>query len=223
MNHRLLYWPQMKQNSFALAISRRNRKASEARERLILAVRKLLLIHDPADITTTMVLREANVARNTLYLHFESHAQLLETALLQSFSETVQTNLTAFETAIVKAKSKSDFMRRVTLIVRESQSRSQRKFRIERCRLIVHSETNPSFAAVLAAEQNRITADFARLFDQCRQNDWMKGAVGSSAAALLVQALTLGKVIDDISGKKLPEDVWLETYMEIVTKVLLGA
>lgn len=213
----------MKQNSFALTISRRNKKTSETRGRLISAVRTLLLSHDPADITTTMVLREANVARNTLYLHFESHAQLLETALLLSFSETVQANVTAFETAITKAKNKSDFMRRVTLIVRESQSRTQRKFRIGRCRLIVHSETNPSFAAVLSGEQNRITADFAKLFDQCRQNGWMKGTVNSSAAAVLVQALTLGKVIDDISGEKLPEDVWLDTFMEIVIKVLFRA
>ena len=44
----------------------------------------------------------------------------------------------------------------------------------------------------------------------------------SPAASVLIQALTLGKVIDDISGKKLTEDAWLDTYLKIVNTVILG-
>lgn len=44
----------------------------------------------------------------------------------------------------------------------------------------------------------------------------------SPAASVLIQALTLGKVIDDISGKKLTEDAWLDTYLTIVNTVILG-
>ncbi len=212
----------MNNNSFAIAPTKRKQKVSAARERLIAAVRRLLLTHDPAAITTTMVLNEAGVARNTLYLHFENHGHLLETALLSSFSDAVQNNLRAFETAIEKSKTKSDFIRRITVILEDSQSRSRRKFRIERCRLIVHAETNEVFAAVMAAEQNKINAEFSRLFEKCRAKGWMKGAIGTSAAAVLIQALTLGKVIDDISGKKLTEDVWLDTYLKIVNTVILG-
>lgn len=187
-----------------------------------MAVRRLLANHDPGDITTTMVLSEANVARNTLYLHFENHSHLLESTLLLIFSEAVQQNLDSFEEVIAKSKTKSEFLRRMTVILRESQSRNRRKFRIERCRLIVHSENNDSFAAVLAVEQNRINAEFAKLFERCRQKGWMKGSTGSAVAAVLVQSLTLGKVIDDISGKKLAEDDWLASYLEIVNKVILG-
>lgn len=212
----------MNKNYFALAPTKRTRKVSAARNRLISAVRTLLLGHDPARITTTMVLKEAGVARNTLYLHFDNHAHLLETALLSSFSDAVQKNLCSFETAIEKPKTKSEFVRRITAILEESQSRSRRKFRVERCRLIVHAETNESFAAVMATEQNRINAEFSKLFERCREKGWMKGAIGSPAAAVLIQALTLGKVIDDISGKKLTEDAWLDTYLTIVNTVILG-
>ncbi len=212
----------MNNNSFAIAPTKRKQKVSAARERLIAAVRRLLLTHDPAAITTTIVLNEAGVARNTLYLHFDNHAHLLETALLSSFSDAVQSNLRAFETAIEKSKTKNEFIRRITVILEDSQSRSRRKFRIERCRLIVHAETNEGFAAVMAAEQNRINAEFSKLFERCREKGWMRGAIGSPAAAVLIQALTLGKVIDDISGKKLTEDVWLDTYLKIVNTVILG-
>jgi hypothetical protein len=42
-------------------------------------------------------------------------------------------------------------------------------------------------------------------------------------AAVLVHALTLGKVIDDISGKKLSEDDWFDMYLEVVNKVIMGS
>jgi AcrR family transcriptional regulator len=213
----------MKQNSFALGAFRRERKPSKARDSLIAAVRRLLQVHDPSGITTSMVLREAGVARNTLYLHFENHAQLLETALLSIFSAAIQENINSVEQAIKKSKSRGEFVRKVAVILKDSNGRNRRKFRIERCRLIVHAETNESFAAVMAAEQNRINSDFTKLLEQCRQKGWIRGGVGSPVAAVLVQALTLGKVIDDISGKKLSEDEWLDMYLEVVNKVIMGS
>jgi AcrR family transcriptional regulator len=213
----------MKHNSFAIAAVRRAGGPSKARERLISAVRRLLQSHDPSGITTSVVLREAGVARNTLYLHFENHAQLLETALLSIFSAAVQENIDSVEQALRKSKTRSEFFRKVAVVIRDSNSRNRRKFRIERCRLIVHAENNDGFAAVMAAEQSRINAQFTELLEQCRQRGWIRGSVKSSVAAVLVQALTLGKVIDDISGKKLSEDDWFDMYLEVVNKVIMGS
>jgi hypothetical protein len=75
----------------------------------------------------------------------------------------------------------------------------------------------------MAAEQSRINAQFTELLEQCRQRGWIRGSVKSSVAAVLVQALTLGKVIDDISGKKLSEDDWFDMYLEVVNKVIMGS
>jgi AcrR family transcriptional regulator len=195
---------------------------SATRDRLLAAVRKLLIGHNPSDITTAMVLREANVARNTLYYHFDNHADLLDTAMLASFSEAVNENVKAFETALSQASSKDQFLGMVTDILQQTQTRSRRSFRIERCRLIIHAEFNRSFAAVMAAEQNRINSDFVKLFDQCREKGWMKGQVSSPAAAVFVQALTLGRVIDDVAGEKLPESDWLEMFSGILHSAIFG-
>jgi AcrR family transcriptional regulator len=215
----------MRSQPIARNISAQRQRAngsSATRDRLLAAVRKLLIAYNPGEITTAMVLREANVARNTLYYHFDNHADLLDTAMLASFSEAVRENVKAFEMAIAHSNSKDEFLGKVAEILQQTQTRSRRSFRIERCRLIIHAESNRSFAAVMAAEQNRINSDFANLFDQCREKGWMKGMPSSPAAAVVVQALTLGRVIDDVAGEKLPERDWLEMFTDILHDVIFG-
>jgi AcrR family transcriptional regulator len=212
----------MAQNAFALTPQRRNRKQSPARERLIKAVRTLLLAHEPSEITTTMVLREANVARNTLYLHFEDHANLLETVLLSMFLEGVEQHAALLKSATMESKTKSEFWKRAAEIVRISQAKYRWDFRLARCRLIAHSKESPRFGKLLAADQNKINDKFTELFVELRRKGWMKGNVQPAAAAVLVQALTLGRIVDDVATKKLREEDWNDLYLQIMRKVVFA-
>lgn len=212
----------MAQNVFALTPPRRNDKQSAARDRLINAVRSLLLVHDPSEITTTMVLREADVARNTLYLHFEDHANLLETVLLSVFLEGVEEHAAMFKAALDQSRSKAEFSKRVGEIIRISQSRARAEFRLTRCRLIAHCSQSPRFRKLLATEQTKINKKFAELFECLRHKNWLKNTVDPAAAAVLVQALTLGRVVDDVAGIKLPESEWNNMYLQIIRKVLMA-
>lgn len=212
----------MAKNSFALAPARVGRKESPAKRRLLDAVKRLLEKYPPAEITTTMVLEEANVARNTLYLHFDNHAALIEAALLSIFLDGVSTHADMFEQLLKRAKSKGDFLRHAAEIVRISQDQNRRAFRIARCRLVAHAEKNARFSRTLGIEQSKINERFAKLFLDMHSRGWLNPGITPGAAAILIQAVTLGRVVDDVASKKLNEKDWNDAYLSIVRKVILA-
>lgn len=209
-------------NAFALTATRGVRKNSLAKQRLLDAAKKLLEEHPPGEITTAMVLQEADVARNTLYLHFENQAALIESALLSIFLDAVRAHADMLEQSLSRSKTKSEFLRHAAEIIRVSQDQDRRAFRIARCRLIAHSEKNPRFSKVLGLEQTRINDRFIKSFSELQGRGWLNPAITPAAAAILVQAVTLGRVVDDVASKKLEEQAWNDTYMNIVKKIILN-
>jgi hypothetical protein len=106
--------------------------------------------------------------------------------------------------------------------VRISQAKDRWDFRLARCRLIAHSKESPRFGKLLAADQNKINDKFTELFVELRRKGWMKGNVQPAAAAVLVQALTLGRIVDDVATKKLREEDWNDLYLQIMRKVVFA-
>lgn len=213
----------MPKNSFELSTrARKTGKESPAKRRLLEAAKKLLDKYPPAEITTAMVLKEASVARNTLYLHFDNQGALIESALLSIFLDGVRQHANLLDDSLKKTRSKSDFLRRAAEIIRVSQDQDRRPFRIARCRLVAHAEKNVRFAKLLGIEQNRVNERFTQLFSEMRTRGWLNPAITPAAAAILVQAITLGRVVDDVAAKKVDEKAWKEAYMSVVKKVILN-
>lgn len=209
-------------NSFVLTAARTVRKESAAKRRLLDAVTKLLEKYPPGEITTTMVLKEANVARNTLYLHFDNQAALIESALLSIFLDGVRAHADMFEQLLSRTKSKNEFLRHAVDIIRVSQAQNRRAFRVARCRLVAHAEKNARFSKTLGLEQSKINDRFAKLFSEMHSRGWLNQAITPAAAAILIQAVTLGRVVDDVASRKLNEEDWNDAYLSIVRKVILA-
>ena len=212
----------MQRLHLGLTKGRTRRKPSAAARRLIEATKHLLESLSPREITTAMVLEEAGVARNTLYLHFEDHTALLEVALLELFVSGVRNHLELLQDSLKKSRSKNDFVKRIANVVELTQSQQRRDFRINRCRLIAHSERNPRFSSTLGDAQVRINEGFKTFFIALRRKGWMGKNIAPETAAVLVQALTLGRAIDDFSSARLSEKAWNEAFMMIITDVILG-
>jgi hypothetical protein len=50
----------------------------------------------------------------------------------------------------------------------------------------------------------------------------MGNNISPETAAVLIQALTLGRVIDDVSEEKIPQASWNNAFMKITKEVILG-
>jgi hypothetical protein len=138
------------------------------------------------------------------------------------FLEGVEQHAALLKSATMESKTKSEFWKRAAEIVRISQAKDRWDFRLARCRLIAHSKESPRFGKLLAADQNKINDKFTELFVELRRKGWMKGNVQPAAAAVLVQALTLGRIVDDVATKKLREEDWNDLYLQIMRKVVFA-
>ena len=80
--------------------------------------------------------------------------------------------------------------------------------RFERARALGMAGWNPRFRRVLGEEQRRLTEALTDLFREAQHKGWMNAQFDPHAAAVLIQAYTLGQVVNDIDDEPMSRDAW---------------
>ncbi len=183
---------------------------------LVSACERLLRAHPPSAITTAMLLTEANVARGTLYHHFESASALVDTTLLEAFSKHVDTNVVALRELVEQSRNIVEFADGLRQVTKVSQGAERRGTRFARARLIAYSENNPTLGKTLSREQERLTTAIEGIVVTGQKKGWVKRTINPRAAAVLIQAYTLGKIVDDVGESRMSESDWNSLIDEVV-------
>lgn len=188
-------------------------------KRLVLSTIELMQEFLPEEISTDMVLQHSGVSRGSLYHHFEDLSDLLETAMVAVFSEIVDHNIALIAGLIDQAESAADFYRATEQFNQVTQAPERCDVRFERIRLLGFACKNPRMAKKLAAEQSRLTDSYAQLFRTAQAKGWMHPDLDPRAAAVLIQAYTLGRSVDDLGTERVDPVAWNSLIMKIVTQV----
>ena len=196
-------------------------KGAAVRQAMLDAAERLLQQHTPSTITTTMILAEADVARGTLYHHFDSAGHLLESAMISIFSRHVTANILMLESVINESRNHDEFLAGLKHVTHISQSADRRPSRFARARLIVAAENNPRLARLLAKEQNRLTKAITKIFESAKNNGWIRADIPTAAAAVFIQAYTLGKIVDDLVATPVDSSDWDSLIGFFVERTLL--
>ena len=194
--------------NFVLGTRNRSHRGSTVKEKLLAAAERLLQTHRPNDITTTMILREAGVARGSLYHHFDSQAELLESAMLLMFSHHVTNNIQVLDSVVNQSRNRHEFLTGLKQVTQISQAKERRASRFARIRLIAAAEHNPRLEQLLAKEQTRLTRALTKIIDSAKTNHWIHKDIPSAALAVFIQSYTLGKVVDDLVAKPIDPSDW---------------
>jgi len=212
----------MKSVSCRTKVSRHPReRGSAVRDELIIACRRLLRSHAPSEITTTALIVEAGVARGTLYHHFKSASALLEAALLDAFSQHVDANITALRELVDHANNQKEFATGLRQVTKVSQGAARKETRFARVRIIAHSETSTSFLKLLIQEQERLTVAIENIVTTAQKKGWVKRSIKPRAAAVMIQAYTLGKIVDDVAERQMSESDWNTLIDDVVIAGML--
>jgi hypothetical protein len=103
-----------------------------------------------------------------------------------------------------------------------NQAQSRASFRLERARAAGLTYSSPRFHTALGVEQQRLTDAFTDLFIEAQNKRWMSESVDARAAAVFVQAYTIGRVVDDIAPEKVDPDAWISLIMAVIDKAILN-
>ncbi|MEN9682720.1 MAG: hypothetical protein RLZZ427_471 [Pseudomonadota bacterium] len=193
-----------------------DRTIHPTRVKLVETVEALLDVHSPEQITADMVLAASGVSKGSLYHHFEDFADLMATVLVQQFSRNVDRDVATAQMLLNQATTIEEFYAGVDLITDVAQSPMAQPQRLRRARLIVLASQDPRLAAKLAAEQDRLSAGLAELFVLAQQRGWFRSDFSPNVAAVVVQAYTLGKLLDDFAGTPVPSQHWNQTVKQFI-------
>lgn len=195
----------------------------EIRKQLIDACRTLLADFGPKRITTAMLLKQAGVARGSLYHHFEDLQTLVQSAMVEEFSEYVAANIAMLDAAISESKSADQFRSALNRITELSQGADRRSNRFARIRLIAYSDDHPKTLSLLSETQQQLTNSISEIVARAQQLGWVRRDISSRAVAVFIQSYTLGKVVDDIVPNPVPAIDWNSLVNLIVADSLVTA
>lgn len=190
--------------------------------KLVNTAMRLLQDHPPEMISSDAVLRSSGVSRGSLYHHFEDLSDLIETALAQMFSRTVDTNIAYMRGLLASAQTLAEFWSAIELFHEASQSEARRSARFERVRMIGMAYSNPRFEARLAQEQLRLTNAYAGMFREAQDRGYFRPYFDPRAAAVFIQAYTLGKVVDDLVQDPVEPAEWNALILRAIRHLFIA-
>lgn len=195
------------------------KKPHPTAELLVSTVIDLMRDRLPEDISVDLILDTSGISKGSLYHHFEDLGDLLETAMVRQFSHMVDGNIDLMRQMLNSATNAAEFFQATVQFNTLTQTPERRNSRFERARLLGVAYASPRFAAKLEVEQDRLTGAYAEMFQIAQDRGWMTADFDPRAGAVLIQAYTLGKIVDDVASAPVPMEAWNSLIMKIVTRV----
>lgn len=199
-----------------------SKSSHPTRDRLITTMVELLDGSDPEHITADQVLTASGISKGSLYHHFEDFEDLVEAALIARFSMNVDATIEALTQILTTVSSKDELLAALRELNMYNQAQNRSSFRLERARAAGLTYSSPRFHDALGLEQQRLTEAFTDLFIEAQNKGWMSTNVDARAAAVFVQAYTVGRIVDDIAPEKVDQEAWMNLIMTVVEKALLN-
>jgi hypothetical protein len=122
---------------------------------------------------------------------------------------------------LAAAKTREELLIGLKKVTRLTQNPEYATTRYSRARAIASVEHSPRFQKALAAEQARLTDALIDLIEEARNKGLYARDFDARAGAVLVQAYTLGKMVDDFVDQPMDPEAWYSLIDKLVEKVFL--
>lgn len=180
-----------------------------------------MLEERPVDqITVDQVLEASKVSRSSLYHHFEDYPDLVEHAIA---ARMVALNLGAAEAvrALLDSSAGPDeFRAQAMMLTRLNHTQDRAPYRMARTVAFAMTDRNEHFRSTLARHQQSVTDAYEVLVRTGQERGWIDPTLDAASAAVLLQAVTLGRVVDDVSERPVDPEAWIRTVETAVTRML---
>ena len=175
----------------------------------------------PSEIAVDEILDLSGISKGSLYHHFVDLSELLEAAQVQKYATWVDRSIDLLIELLSSAKSREELLIGLKKVTRLTQDPAHSLTRYSRARAIASVEHSPRFQKALAAEQARLTDALIDLIEEARNKGLYATDFDARAGAVLVQAYTLGKMVDDFVDEPMDPEAWYSLIDKLVEKVFL--
>jgi AcrR family transcriptional regulator len=199
-----------------------SRSGHPTKTKLIDTAVELLKNAPRSQISSDLILQTSGISKGSLYHHFEDLDELLETAMLVRYTDWVDSSIEIIMQIIARSKTPKDIYDNLVELTRFTQDPKRRNERIYRAEILGLAESSPRLAEKLAREQQRLTDALTDIIRDTQESGYFRKELDPHAVAVLIQAYTLGKVVDDYSLTAVDPERWNELINLVVRRVFIG-
>ena len=192
----------------------------ETRSRLLLTTVEMLDDLTEKDVSAAEILRRTGIAKGSLYHFWDSIDDLIEEAYLVRYARFVEKSGGVIRELLEKCETKEQFFAGLSDITVFTQDPARKSNRYERARILGMAEKNEKFRKALGEVQQGLTDLFTQQFTEVQNRGWFNKSFDPRAAAVLIQAYTLGKIVDDVVDNQMDPLIWNSLIGLIVDKTL---
>ena len=176
----------------------------------------------PTDITLGVVLGRSGISKGSMYHHYRDFDDLMDRALVTRFSALVDRSIDEVERAISGSTDAEECYAALVELVRVTERRSAADLRARRIWTLAQAGVRESMRRELGAEQQRLTDAVTESFLVAQGLGWFSGQLDARALAVLVQACTVGRVVDDIVERPADPGAWEQLLATVLRLVVMA-
>ena len=173
----------------------------------------------PEEVTVDAIVAVSGLTKGAIYHHFADFGELIEAALVVRFAKFVDDSIAALTAVASSARSRDEVLAGMAAVTAETQRPDRKGVRFARAHVLTLASKNPRFAETLAAEQLRLTDALADLIAATQRRGLFNRDFDPRAAAVLIQAYTLGRIVDDITTEPVDPDEWERLINRLIERV----
>ena len=176
----------------------------------------------PNEVAVDEILEKSGISKGSLYHHFEDLGELLEAAQVERYAAWVDRSIEILITLVATAKTREDLLIGLKKVTRVTQDPTYSATRYARARAIANAEHSPRFQKALGVEQARLTDALIDLIEEARNKGLYAKDFDARAGAVLVQAYTLGRMVEEFVEEPRNPEAWYQLIDKVVEKVFLA-
>lgn len=190
------------------------------RQQLVDEVARQIMFGGTESVDVELLLRNVGVTKGSLYHHFESINDLVIAGLLQAFEIGIRESQAWSLSLRDDCKSAREARDRLHSIIEISQSPERKPIRSVRLYALSLARTQPRLASKVAELQAELTETMTEVNREFQRRGWMRADIDACALAVLIQAMNLGRIVDDVvdDAQHVEPDAWITLYNDVLDR-----
>lgn len=188
--------------------------------KLLETVIQLLDQHPVEAITLDEILDISKVSKGSMYHHFQDFDDLIELAEVKRFSIYVDLSINKLSKAVMNSNSAKELREQLHKVTTATQDPNLNVLRMDRVSALARTGKSERFLKALGEEQQRLTDGLTEIVETGQDRGLVRTDIDARAMATLIQAYTLGRIVDDVVDTKVNPDNWIK-LIDIIADSLL--
>lgn len=203
--------------SRAISPSERNHPT---RQRLVDEAARQIMSGGTESIDVEALLSNVGVTKGSMYHHFESVNDLFIAGLIHAFEIGVRESQKWSLSLRDECETARQARDHLHSIIEISQAPERKPIRSVRLYALSLARTQPGLAAKISQLQAELTATMVDVNREFQRRGWMRPDIDPHALAVLIQAMNLGRIVDDVvdDNQRVEAAAWISLYNDVLDR-----